>query len=98
LTKKEEDLLMKKRFLAVLMAATMAFGLAACGGAGGTSSETTGDQAAAGEFNPDKAEDAMTIEEVREANGAEVPVDPNYKFGMVMKSLSNEFWRTLEEG
>ena len=92
---------MKKRFLAVLMAATMVFGLAACGGSssGSAPAESTGEQTAAeGEFNPDKAEDAMTIEQVREANGAEVPVDPNYKFGMVMKSLSNEFWRTLEEG
>ncbi len=90
---------MKKRFLAVLLAATMVVGLAACGGSTGTSSETTGEQAAAAEeFNPDQAEDAMTIEEVREADGAEVPVDTNLKFGMVMKSLSNEFWRTLEEG
>jgi len=94
---------MKKRILAVLMATTMAFGLAACGGSGKTDAPAEGTteaaaQEAAGEFNPDKAEDAMTIEELREANGAEVPVDPNYKFGMVMKSLSNEFWRTLEEG
>lgn len=49
-------------------------------------------------FNPDKAADAMTIEELREANGAEVPVNPDLKFGVVMKSLSNEFWRTLREG
>ena len=49
-------------------------------------------------FNPDKAADAMTIEEVREKNGAEVPVDADKKLGVVMKSLSNEFWRTLQEG
>ena len=49
-------------------------------------------------FNPDKAADAMTIEEVREKNGAEVPVEADWKLGVVMKSLSNEFWRTLQEG
>ncbi len=51
-----------------------------------------------GEFNPDKAADAMTIEEIREKNGAEVPVEADKKLGVVMKSLSNEFWRTLQEG
>lgn len=51
-----------------------------------------------GEFNPDQAADAMTIEELREANGAEVPVNADLKVGVVMKSLSNEFWRTLQEG
>ncbi len=50
------------------------------------------------EFNPDKAEDAMSIEEIREKNGAEVPVEADWKLGVVMKSLSNEFWRTLQEG
>lgn len=51
-----------------------------------------------GEFNPDKAADAMTIEEIREKNGAEVPVEADKKLGVVMKSLSNEFWRILQEG
>lgn len=50
------------------------------------------------EFNPDKVEDAMTIEQVRETLGEEVPVADGLSFGCVMKSLSNEFWRTLEEG
>ena len=53
---------------------------------------------ASGEFNPDQAEDAMTIEELREANGEEVEVASGLKLGVVMKSLSNEFWRTLQEG
>ena len=92
---------MRKRFLAIFMAATMVVGLAACGGSQGAKEETTQGGAAqteTAEFNPDQAEDAMTIEELRAANGAEVPVDPSYNFGIVMKSLSNEFWRTLEEG
>lgn len=91
---------MKKRILAVLMATTMAFGLAACGSSGGgsdSSAENT-EQAAAADFNPDQAEDAMTIEELREANGAEVPVKSGVKLGAVEKSLSNEFWRSLQEG
>ena len=88
---------MKKKILAVLMATTMVFGLAACGS---SNSESTGEstEAAAEEFNPDNAEDAMTIEELREANGAEVKVASGLKLGVVMKSLSNEFWRTLQEG
>ena len=95
--------MMKKRFLAILMAATMVVGLAACGSSNSNSGSADATDAAAetadtAEFNPDKAEDAMTIEELREANGAEVPVKAGTKFGMVMKSLSNEFWRTLEEG
>lgn len=50
------------------------------------------------EFNPDQVEDAMTIEEVRAEFGDEVSVEDGILFGGVMKSLSNEFWRTLEEG
>ncbi len=79
-------------------------GAASSGGASSGSSETsastsTGDTSAAtGDFNPDEAADAMTIEELREANGTEVTVPANADLGVVMKSLSNEFWRTLEEG
>ena len=50
------------------------------------------------EFNPDKVEGAMTIEDVRAEFGEEVPVANGIKFGGIMKALSNEFWRTLEEG
>ena len=50
------------------------------------------------EFNPDQVEDAMTIEDVRAEFGEEVPVANGIKFGGIMKALSNEFWRTLEEG
>ncbi|MCD8370231.1 MAG: substrate-binding domain-containing protein [Clostridiales bacterium] len=109
---------MKKRFLAVLLAASMTAGLAACGGSSssGSSSSTTaaaggaeasadsGAEAAAEEetkdegFNPDEAEDAMTIEDLRAANGTEVKVASGLTLGVVEKSLSNEFWRTLEEG
>ena len=58
----------------------------------------TGFTAFAEEFNPDKVEDAMTIEDVRAEFGEEVPVANGIKFGGIMKALSNEFWRTLEEG
>lgn len=50
------------------------------------------------EFNPDKVEDAMTIEEVREKFGEEVQVASGVTLGAVEKSISNEFWRTLQEG
>lgn len=66
-------------------------------GAGGAEGNDAASDDSEG-FNPDKAADAMTIEEVREKNGAEVPVDADKKLGVVMKSLSNEFWRTLQEG
>ncbi|MCD8121767.1 MAG: substrate-binding domain-containing protein [Clostridiales bacterium] len=106
---------MKKRFLAVLMVASMTAGLAACGGSSSSDSSTTaaggaeasadsGAEAAAEEetkdegFNPDEAEDAMTIEDLRAANGTEVKVASGLTLGVVEKSLSNEFWRTLEEG
>ena len=58
----------------------------------------SGFTAFAEEFNPDQVEDAMTIEDVRAEFGEEVPVADGIKFGGVMKALSNEFWRTLEEG
>lgn len=103
---------MKKRIVALLLASTMAFGLAACGssgtdstGASGDAAETTEETAEesaeteeSGEFNPDTAEDAMSIEELREKNGADVAVSSGWKLGVVEKSLSNEFWRTLSEG
>ncbi len=105
---------MRKRFLAVLLTATMALSLAACGSTNktaGTNSgsnsatETTEDSATTDtataeteEFNPDKVEDSMTIEQVRESLGAEVPVADGITLGAVAKSFSNEFWRTLQEG
>ena len=77
---------MKRRNLvAATLFATLAFG-------------STFGVCAEDEFNPDKVEDAMTIEQVRESLGEEVPVTDGLSFGCVMKSLSNEFWRTLEEG
>lgn len=68
-------------------------------GGSGNSSDTAGSaDTSGGEFNPDAAEDAMSIEELRAANGTEVKVASGIKLGIVMKSLSNEFWRTLSEG
>jgi ribose transport system substrate-binding protein len=63
-----------------------------------TTASTDDTSADSGEFNPDTAADAMTIEELRAANGAEVTVNSALKLGVVEKSLSNEFWRTLSEG
>ena len=75
---------MKKRHLAVLL--------------GAVAMVCSSMFVSAEEFNPDQVEDAMTIEDVRAEFGEEVPVANGIKFGGVMKSLSNEFWRTLEEG
>jgi hypothetical protein len=110
---------MKRKVVALLVAATMAMSLAACGGSTGAASsepaqeteetaegeaeaEAPADDAeateATGEFNPDSDPSAMTIEEVREKNGAEVAVENGIKLGAVQKSISNEFWRTLQYG
>lgn len=68
------------------------------GGENAQTSETTAAQAAApsGEFNPDN-EAGVSIEEIREANGA-VPVTAGTKAGIVAKAFENEYWRTLKEG
>lgn len=73
---------MKKKVLALVLGMTMVWGTTAM----------------AEEFNPDKIEDAKSIEEVREANGSEVPVAADLTVGAIAKAFSNEFWRTLEEG
>ncbi len=89
---------MRKKVLAVMLAAAMTFSMAACGSSGNNAEGSSEAGVETAEFNPDQAEDAMSIEELRETNGEEVPVEADMKFGVVMKSLSNEFWRTLEEG
>ena len=102
---------MKKKILATILAASMVMGLAACGGSAGSGSagaaapaESTaadaGDTAetATGEFNPDKDPSSTTIEEIREKLGEEVPVKAGYNLAAIEKSISNEFWRTLQEG
>lgn len=85
---------MKKRFLATLMVATMAFAMVGCStdGAATDSSKSGGDStqtAQTEEFNPDTEKDSMTIEEVREKFG-DVPVKSGLKLGAVEKSLTNE--------
>jgi len=60
--------------------------------------ETTAAQAASGEFNPDTDKSAMTIADVRKQNGDEVKVKKGLKLNAIMKSSSNEFWRTLQKG
>jgi len=98
---------MKKRVLAVLLTAVMCIGMVGCRAeekaseADGGSEESARSKEAAEEkadFNPDEEEDSMTIEELREQNGMEVPVTAGTKLGAVEKSLSNEYWRTLQEG
>lgn len=52
----------------------------------------------ADEFNPDSDPSAKTIEQVRAELGAEVPVKDVHNLSAIMKSISNEFWRSLKEG
>ena len=103
-----------KKIVALFLILAMAFGLVACGNNAETpttnkhTEATTTDNHAEPpaeetaetpkEFNPDQAEDAMSIEEVRTVLGAEVPVAAGTKLGAVEKSISNEFWRTLADG
>lgn len=93
---------MKRRLLAIFMATTMVFGMVGCGSSSGGDAASEGasteETASAQEFNPDQEEDSMTIEQLRERNGMEVSVASGLKLGVVEKSLSNEFWRTLQEG
>ena len=102
---------MKKKILATILAASMVMSLAACGGSASSGSADTaapaestaadaGDtaEAATGEFNPDKDPSSTTIEEIREKLGEEVPVKAGYTLAAIEKSISNEFWRTLQEG
>ncbi|MDD3206306.1 MAG: substrate-binding domain-containing protein [Lachnospiraceae bacterium] len=60
--------------------------------------EAVSEEAAApsGDFNPDE-EAGVSIEEIRESNGA-VPVKAGTKAGVVAKAFENEYWRTLKEG
>ena len=80
----------------------MAFAMVGCStdGAATDSSKSGGDStqtAQTEEFNPDTEKDSMTIEEVREKFG-DVPVKSGLKLGAVEKSLTNEYWRTLQTG
>ena len=95
---------MKKRVLTGLLVASMVCSMAACNTDGSKSADTdttetadAGDSKSTAEFNPDTEEDAMSIEEVREKFG-DVTVASDIQLGAVEKSLSNEYWRTLQQG
>ncbi len=75
---------MKKKSIALALAGLMAFAVPTA--------------AFAEEFNPDSDPTSQTIEEVRAALGDEVPVADGIELSAIMKSISNEFWRSLKEG
>lgn len=75
---------MKRRNIALVLAGLMAFSTTA--------------SVFADEFNPDSDPTSQTIEEVRAALGDEVPVADGVELSAIMKSISNEFWRSLKEG
>lgn len=98
---------MKKRVLTGLLVASMVCSMTACNvngnkSTGADATETadtadTGNSKNTAEFNPDTEEDSMSIEEVREKFG-DVTVASDIQLGAVEKSLSNEYWRTLQQG
>lgn len=90
----------KKKIVAMMLSTAMAFTFVGCSGNtdGSSSTAKTDDTSTTEEFNPDKVEDAISIEELREQNGEEVAVEDGLKLGAVEKSISNEYWRTLQEG
>ena len=68
---------MRKKFLAVALAATMVIGLVGCGNSSSSSNNATtasNDTQATEEFNPDTVKDSKTIEDIRKDNGDEVKV------------------------
>lgn len=92
---------MRKKILAVALAATMVFGLVGCGSSSQSSNKTTkanNETQATEDFNPDKIEDSKTIEDIRKDNGEEVKVASDLKLGAIAKSFSNEFWRNFKNG
>ena len=93
---------MRKKFLAVALAATMVIGLVGCGNSSSSSSNATtaasNDKQATEEFNPDTVKDSKTIEDIRKDNGDEVKVKSGLKMGAIAKSFSNEFWRNFKNG
>mgnify|MGYP001428537220 CR=1 FL=1 len=98
---KKEKMQMRKKILAVALAATMVFGLVGCGSSSQSSDKTTkanNETQATEDFNPDKIEDSKTIEDIRKDNGEEVKVASDLKLGAIAKSFSNEFWRNFKNG
>ncbi len=94
---------MKKKSVALILAGILTLGLAACGSSTSTESTPAASGAAEStatteEFNPDTDPSSTSIEEVRKNLGEEVPVKSDIKLAAVEKSISNEFWRTLQEG
>lgn len=95
---------MKKRVLTGLLVASMVCSMTACNvngnkstGTDATETADAGNSKNTAEFNPDTEEDSMSIEEVREKFG-DVAVASDIQLGAVEKSLSNEYWRTLQQG
>ncbi len=89
---------MRRKICLLLLCIVSIVSFAACGGKVETAVSEEDKSIEVEEFNPDKAKDSMTIEQLRELNGVEVPVEKNLKLAAVMKAMTNEFWRTFEEG
>ena len=91
---------MKKRVVSALLVAALCLGMVGCRSTEETkeASKDSKEPQTVEEFNPDTEEDSLTIEELRSKLGDEVVVSEGMKLGAVEKSLSNEYWRTLQSG
>lgn len=88
---------MKRRVLAGMLVAAMVCSMAACNTDGSKNADNTNVNEDTTAFNPDTEKDAMDIQQVREKFG-DVNVSSEIQLGVVEKSLSNEYWRTLKQG
>ena len=86
---------MRKKFLAVALAATMVIGLVGCGNSSSSSNNATtaasNDKQATEEFNPDTVKDSKTIEDIRKDNG-----HSQTNSGVTLKMVMNSQKRYLK--
>ena len=90
---------MRKKFLAVALAATMVIGLVGCGNSSSSSNNATtasNDTQATEEFNPDTVKDSKTIEDIRKDNGDEVKVKSGLKMGAMQSHSQTNSGVTLK--
>ena len=82
---------MKRKLLAVLMAGTMAFALAACGG-GNTAAPAASSSAAEETEEEAEAEEETEAEAEEETEEAAASGDEAYSIDVILKTTSSEYW------
>ena len=94
---------MKKKMLAVMLAAAMAVSaMAGCAGKGETAADSSESTDAAAETAAEAEEPKEDAGEVSEGTGksayGDVTAKENYNFQIIVKSMSSDFWRASAEG